>query len=63
MDRLTTTQRIKIIKTYYKTSTRNGNFSNKIFFSDEAQFTIGEHVYKQNCRIWGSENPQVTEES
>ena len=33
----------------------DGNFLNKIFFSDEAHFT-------QNCRIWGSENPQKVEE-
>ena len=39
-----------------------GNFSNKIFFSDEAFFTLGRYVNKQNCHIWGSENPQVIEE-
>ena len=40
----------------------DGNFSNKIFFSDEARFTLGGYVNKQNCFIWGSEGPQVTEE-
>ena len=45
MDRLTITQLIKIIKTYC-------NFSNKIFFSVEAQ----------NYRIWCSENSQIIEE-
>ena len=39
----------------------DGNFSNKIFFSAEALFTLGGYV-KQNCRIWGSENRQVFEE-
>jgi len=40
----------------------DGDFSNKIFFSDEAHFSLGGYVNKQNCRIWGSENPQVIEE-
>ena len=39
----------------------DGNFSNKIFFSHEAHFTLGAYFKKQNCRIWGSENPQVIE--
>ena len=29
----------------------------KIFFSDEAHFYLGGYVNKQNCRIWGTENP------
>ena len=37
--------------------------ANKIFFNDEAHFTIGGYVIKQNCHIWGSENPQAIEES
>ena len=53
------TQRIKIIKTYYK----NGNCRwNKIFFSAEEHFTIGGYINKQNCRICGYENSQVIEE-
>ena len=40
----------------------DGNFSNKIFFSDEAHFTLGGYVNKQNCRIWGSKDPQVNAE-
>jgi len=42
--------------------TINTGFSNNIFFSDEAHFSLGGYVNKQNCRIWGSENPQVIEE-
>ena len=40
----------------------DGNFSNEIFISDEAHFTLGGYLNKQNCQILGSENPQVTEE-
>lgn len=35
------------------------NFSQKIIFSDEAHFEIGGYVNKQNCRIWGEENPRL----
>lgn len=38
------------------------DFSHRIFFSDEAHFSLGGYVNKQNCRIWGSENPHVTVE-
>ena len=38
------------------------NFSNQIFFSDEAHFAFGWCVNKQNCRNWGSEDSQVIEE-
>ena len=40
----------------------NSNFSNKVLFNEEAHFTFDGYVNKQNCRLWGSENPQVTEE-
>ena len=29
----------------------------KIVFSDEAHFDLGGYVNEQNCRIWGTENP------
>ena len=41
----------------------DGNFSNKIFFSNEAHFTLGGYIDKQNCCIWGSEDPHIIEES
>ena len=31
----------------------------KIIFSNEAHFDFGGYVNKQNCRIWGTENPHV----
>ena len=31
----------------------------KIIFSDEAHFDPGGYVNKQNCRIWGTENPHA----
>lgn len=34
-------------------------FSKKIIFSDEAHFYLSGHVNRQNCRIWGSENPKA----
>ena len=37
----------------------DGNFSNNIFFSDEAHFMLVGYVNKQNCRIWDSQNSQV----
>ena len=31
----------------------------KIMFSDGAHFDLGGYVNKQNCRIWGTENPHT----
>lgn len=38
------------------------NFAKNIIFSDEAHFHLSGFVNKQNCRIWGNENPRVTHE-
>lgn len=35
------------------------DFARKIIFSDEAHFHLGGYVNKQNCRIWGTENPHA----
>ena len=34
-----------------------------IIFSDEAHFDLGRYVNKQNCLIWGTENPHADIES
>ena len=34
-------------------------FHRKIIMSDKAHFHLGGYVNKQNCRIWGSENPKM----
>ena len=31
----------------------------KIIFSDETHFDLGGYVNKQNCCIWGTENPHA----
>jgi hypothetical protein len=40
----------------------NVDFGQKIIFSDEAHFHLSGYVNKQNCRIWGTENPHAVEE-
>lgn len=37
-------------------------FCKRIIFSDEAHFHLGVYVNKQNCRIWGRENPREINE-
>ena len=39
--------------------TENVDFGKKIIFSDKAHFDLGGYVNKQNCRIWGTENPHA----
>ena len=34
----------------------------KKIFSDEAHFDLGVYVNKQNCSIWGTENPHAYNE-
>ena len=37
-------------------------FSQKIMFSDEAPFELGDYVNKQSCSIWAGENPRIIHE-
>ena len=41
---------------------QQAGFSKKIIFSDEAHFELNGYVNKQNCRIWGAENPREIQE-
>ena len=50
------TQRRRYVKWVLEQQAMDSKFSNKIFFSDEAHFTLGGYLNKQNCRLWGSEN-------
>ena len=34
----------------------DADFGQKIIFSDEDHFDLGEYVNKQNCSIWGTGN-------
>ena len=38
---------------------RRCRFWKKIIFSEETHFDIGGYVNKQNCRIWGTQNPHA----
>ena len=59
MQRTDHCQRRKYVECVLEQQAVYSNFSNKIFFSVEAYFTLGGYVNKKNCRIWGSEIPQV----
>ena len=37
-------------------------YPTKILFSDEAHFWLNSYVNKQNCRIWGEEQPNAVQE-
>ena len=39
--------------------TEDADFGEKFVFSDEAHYDHGGYVNKQNCCIWGTENPHA----
>ena len=41
---------------------RSPRFRRSLLMSDEAQFCLDGVVNRQNCRIWGTENPHATHE-
>ena len=47
-------QRRRYVEWVLEQQAMDDNFSNTIFFTDEAHFTLGGYINKQNCRIWGS---------
>ena len=49
----------RYVEWVFEKQTVDGNFSNKIFFSAEAHFTLGWYANKQNCRIWSSGNSKL----
>ena len=48
---------IRFAKWAFDRFTEDADFGKNIIFSDEAHFDFGGYVNKQNCRIWGTENP------
>ena len=54
-------QRRRYVELVLEQQAVDGYFSNKIFFSDEAHFTLDRYINKQNYHIYGSENPQAIE--
>lgn len=40
----------------------DNHFAKKIMFSDQAHFHFNGFLSKQNCSIWGSENPHFSKE-
>ena len=51
-------QRLQYAIRIQELSRNDPNFTYKLIFSDEAHFRLAGLVNKQNCRIWGSENPR-----
>ena len=51
-------QRLQYAIRMQELSRNDPNFTDKLIFSDEGHFHLSGFVNKQNCRIWGSENPR-----
>ena len=47
------------LKRAYDRLTEDADFGGKIIFSNEPLFDLGGYVNKQNCSIWGKENPHA----
>jgi len=52
-------QRLQYANRLILLSTENPKFLNNLIMSDEAHFHLNGFVNKQNCRIWGTENPRA----
>lgn len=55
-------QRREFVNWVLERQHENADFADKIIFSDEAHFHLDGFVNRQNCRIWGEENPRVIHE-
>lgn len=53
-------QRREFVEWVLENKSIDKDFLKKIIFSDEAHFHLNGYVNKQNCRIWGDENPKET---
>ena len=52
-------RRVEFCQWALQTVEDDDNFLNTLIFSDEAIFHMNGQVNKQNCRIWGTEEPSV----
>ena len=59
MERTRFSNALKLLKFTTKMHENELEFHRKLIMSDEAHFHLGRYVNKQNCRIWGSENPKI----
>lgn len=50
-------KRLDFVDWVLRRQQEDDGFARKVIFSDEAHFHLNGYVNKQNCRIWGSENP------
>ena len=51
--------RIQYSRYFQQLCLEKNEFIHKLIMSDEANFHFSGHVNKQNCRIWGTQNPRI----
>ena len=56
-------QRLKYSDVILNLAREIDSFSKKMAMSDEAHFHLRGHVNKQNSQFWGSESPQIIDET
>ena len=52
-------RRIQYGRRFQELCLENNELIHKLIMSDEAYFHLNGHVNKQNCRIWGTQNPRI----
>ncbi|RZC32365.1 hypothetical protein BDFB_007820, partial [Asbolus verrucosus] len=50
-------RRIEFCETMMHRINQDGNFINRVLFSDESTFCLNGHVNRHNCRYWSDRNP------